>query len=53
MQSPLPAQPENVPLPEQRPAAPPPAPRPAQPTSDTRIYEEDDIEIPTFLRKRR
>jgi cell division protein FtsZ len=53
MQAPLPAQPENVPLPEQRPAAPPPAPRPAQPTSDTRIYEEDDIEIPTFLRKRR
>ncbi len=52
MQAPLPAQPENVPLQEPRPAAPPPS-RPAQQTSDTRIYEEDDIEIPTFLRKRR
>jgi cell division protein FtsZ len=39
---------------EQRPAAPPPPPpqRPAQP-SDARVYEEDDIDIPTFLRKRR
>jgi cell division protein FtsZ len=44
-----PAQPENIPPQEQRPAAPPP--RPPQP--DARVYEEDDIEIPTFLRKRR
>jgi cell division protein FtsZ len=44
----------NPPQEQPRPAAtPPPAPRQAQPPSDTRIYEEDDIEIPTFLRKRR
>ena len=50
-----PTQPEMTPPQEQpRPAAaPPPQPRPAPPPSDTRIYEEDDIEIPTFLRKRR
>jgi len=48
-----PAQAENIvpPQEQQRPAAPPPAPRPAQ--TDARIYEEDDIDIPTFLRKRR
>jgi cell division protein FtsZ len=52
---PMPAQPEtNMPLQEQRPAQPPPVQqRPAQPPSDARVYEEDDIEIPTFLRKRR
>jgi cell division protein FtsZ len=51
------AQMDNViqpPPQEQRPATPPPPPqRPAQPPSDARIYEEDDIDIPTFLRKRR
>ncbi len=44
----------TMPPQEQRPAAPPPVQqRPAQPPSDARVYEEDDIEIPTFLRKRR
>jgi cell division protein FtsZ len=37
-------------------AAPPPQPRPAPQQQDNfsaRVYEEDNIEIPTFLRKRR
>jgi cell division protein FtsZ len=53
---PMPAAQSELPLPpqEQRPATPPPvSPRPAQQPSDARVYEEDDIEIPTFLRKRR
>lgn len=49
---------ENPPQ-DQRPAAPPQQqqpqqPRPAQPENySARVYDEDDIEIPTFLRKRR
>jgi len=46
---------EQRPPEQQRPASPPPAqPRPAQ-SSDfsARVYDEDDIEIPTFLRKRK
>ena len=52
-QAPRPAQqPSN--LPPEQPYAPP-QPRPAQPPQmqDARVYEEDDIDIPTFLRKRK
>jgi cell division protein FtsZ len=41
---------------EQNAAPPPPQPRPApqqQENFSARVYEEDNIEIPTFLRKRR
>jgi hypothetical protein len=57
----VPPQPQNVPpasQPEQPPAAPPPAtqqpkPQPGQESYSARVYEDDNIEIPTFLRKRR
>lgn len=51
-QQPRPAQPSN--LPPEQPYAPP-QPRPAQPPMQdvpARVYDEDDIDIPTFLRKR-
>jgi cell division protein FtsZ len=51
-----PAQPPPQQLPEQPPArqASPPPQQPAQQQDFTaRVYDEDDIEIPTFLRKRR
>ncbi len=61
--APVPQQRHNDPVPptsqqaEQRPAPQQPAaPRPAQPQQpdfSSRVYDEDDIEIPTFLRKRR
>jgi hypothetical protein len=43
-------------MPERDPSPPPPQPRPAPTQQDNfsaRVYEEDNIEIPTFLRKRR
>jgi cell division protein FtsZ len=56
--APAPSQPTvQQPAPERDPnPAPPPQPRPASPQQDNfsaRVYEEDNIEIPTFLRKRR
>ena len=56
--APAPSQPAvQQPAPERDPnPAPPPQPRPAPPQQDNfsaRVYEEDNIEIPTFLRKRR
>lgn len=54
-----PAQPESVPqeVPRQTVQPPQPQPRPTQPPQQVdhtaRVYDEDDIEIPTFLRKRR
>lgn len=52
-----PAQPESIPQEVSHQAAPPPQPRPTQPPQQVdhtaRVYDEDDIEIPTFLRKRR
>lgn len=50
---PRPAQPTNAP--QEQPYAPP-QPRPAQPPMQdvaARVYDEDDIDIPTFLRKRK
>ena len=54
------------PIQHQQPAAPPaqqqpaqqqpqqpPAQRPQQPDFSARVYDEDDIEVPTFIRKRR
>ena len=35
------------------PPAPQPQPKPQQDNFDARVYDEDNIEIPTFLRKRR
>jgi cell division protein FtsZ len=57
-QQPVAPQQQQPVMPQQdqpRPAAPqPPQPRPAKPEDNSaRVYEEDDIEIPTFLRKRR
>lgn len=47
-------QPQSPPQEQQRPAAPPPPPQRQQPNEYSgRVYDEDDIEIPTFLRKRR
>jgi cell division protein FtsZ len=55
-----PAQPQQTapqpPAPERDPNPAPPQPRPAPTQQDNftaRVYEEDNIEIPTFLRKRR
>jgi hypothetical protein len=42
--------------PQQPPAQQPPAQQPARPQQQdfsARVYDEDDIEIPTFMRKRR
>lgn len=53
-QMPRPAQPPTN-LPPEQPYAPP-QPRPAQPPMQdvpARVYDEDDIDIPTFLRKRK
>ena len=51
-----PMQPQQ-PLPQERQApeapAPQPQPKPQQNNFDARVYDEDNIEIPTFLRKRR
>lgn len=47
-----PQQPSSVPQEQQ---FAPPQPRPAQPSMQdvpARVYDEDDIDIPTFLRKR-
>ncbi len=64
-QAPQPFQPPRQPQPvqhEQPPAQPPayqpPQPRPAsppppQPDPSARVYDDDDIDIPTFLRKRK
>jgi hypothetical protein len=62
--APVPQQRHNDPIPptapqseqQQQRSAPPAQPqRPQQPAQDfsARVYDEDDIEIPTFLRKRR
>ncbi|MBI1258857.1 MAG: cell division protein FtsZ [Chloroflexi bacterium] len=47
--------PQSLPQERQAPEAPAPAPqpKPQQNTFDARVYDEDNIEIPTFLRKRR
>ncbi|MGQ9889678.1 MAG: cell division protein FtsZ [Aggregatilineales bacterium] len=47
--------PTPQPVQHQQPPAPQvqPPQRPQQPDYSTRVYDEDDIEIPTFLRKRR
>jgi cell division protein FtsZ len=49
--------PQQPPSPQEQQSFMPPAPqqRPAQPpeTPPARVYEEDDIDIPTFLRKRK
>jgi cell division protein FtsZ len=47
-------QPTNLPQ-EQQYAPPPPQPRPVQPPMQDapRVYDEEDIDIPTFLRKRK
>lgn len=46
-------QPASAP-PEQPYTPPPPQPRPAPPQeTPSRVYDEDDIDIPTFLRKRK
>jgi cell division protein FtsZ len=55
---PRPVQQQPVNLPQEQPFAPPAPvaqPRPAQPPveSPARVYDEDDIDIPTFLRKRK
>jgi len=51
------AAPQPTNLPQEQQYAPPPQPRPAQqpPMQDVpaRVYDEDDIDIPTFLRKRK
>jgi cell division protein FtsZ len=60
-QAPPPQQLQQAPVqpPVQQEFAPPPAPtpqpRPVQPPSEppARVYDEDDIDIPTFLRKRK
>ncbi len=55
-QAPRPVQQQPTSLPQEQPYAPP-QPRPAQqpPMQDVpaRVYDEDDIDIPTFLRKRK
>ena len=61
--APVPQQRHNDPVPptsqqseSARPTQPPAQPRPQQPQQpdfSARVYDEDDIEIPTFLRKRR
>jgi cell division protein FtsZ len=50
-----PVQPAAPPLQEKTPPeqAPPPQPKPQQDNFNARVYDEDNIEIPTFLRKRR
>ena len=48
--SPPPPQPTN--LPQERPAEPAPPQRPQQDPYSPTVYQEDNIEIPTFLRKR-
>ena len=62
MQQSHPTQPQSAPqqppttTPEQNFAPPPPQVRPAAPPppdSAARVYDEDDIDIPTFLRKRK
>lgn len=55
---PRPVQQQPVNLPQEQQFAPPPQPvqRPVQPPAQdipARVYEEDDIDIPTFLRKRK
>lgn len=52
---PRPAQPSASPQEQQSFMPPAPQQRPAQPpeTPPARVYEEDDIDIPTFLRKRK
>ncbi len=46
---PVPAQPPQPTQPVQQ----PPPPTPTQPDSPSRVYDEDDINLPAFLRKRR
>ncbi|MEO8397362.1 MAG: cell division protein FtsZ, partial [Chloroflexota bacterium] len=48
-------QPQQPPQERQAPEPPPPSPqpKPQQNNFDARVYDEDNIEIPTFLRKRR
>ncbi|MCA0455760.1 MAG: cell division protein FtsZ [Chloroflexi bacterium] len=54
-QAPRPVQQQPTNVPPEQPYAPP-QPRPAQPPMQdvaARVYDEDDIDIPTFLRKRK
>ena len=55
-QAPRPVQQQPTNLPPEQPYAPPqprPAPQPPMQDVPARVYDEDDIDIPTFLRKRK